>query len=116
MNDEAVQVLKEAMEPPSWWTNSARPTAREVARRLEELGYTVARASEVKATPRVAAEWDQAPRAGQAATTDEPEPLPSADAQRDPLSALMSDLERSVAAAHESNEQAGDASHRRESA
>ena len=116
MNDEAVQVLKEAMEPPSWWTNSARPTAREVARRLEELGYTVARASEVKASPRVAAERDQAPRPGQPAATGEPHLRRSADAQRDPLSALMSDLERSVAAVHESNDATGDASRHRESA
>lgn len=47
-NDEAVQVLKEAMESPAWWTNRAQPTAREVVRRLEEQGYTVARTSDVR--------------------------------------------------------------------
>jgi hypothetical protein len=47
-NDEAVQVLKEAMESPSWWTNRAQLSAREVVRRLEEQGFTVARTSDVR--------------------------------------------------------------------
>ena len=58
MNEEAVQVLKEAMESPDWWTNRARLTAREIVRRLEERGYTVAPEALVRSVPRAAAEWE----------------------------------------------------------
>ena len=57
MNEEAVQVLKEAMEAPAWWTNRGRLSAREVVRRLEELGYTVARSADVRAEPPQAARF-----------------------------------------------------------
>ena len=42
MNEHAVEALREAMEAPSWWTNRARLSAREVLERLEAQGYRVA--------------------------------------------------------------------------
>jgi hypothetical protein len=42
MNDQAVEALRDAMEPPTWWTNRARLSPREILDRLEEHGYTVA--------------------------------------------------------------------------
>lgn len=39
MNDQAVEALREAMEPPTWWTNRARLSAREVLERLQARGY-----------------------------------------------------------------------------
>jgi hypothetical protein len=77
MNEEAVQVLKEAMEAPAWWTNRGRLTAREVMRRLEELGYTVARSADVRSEPA------RASRSGV-------------------LAGLMADLESNIAAVHNS--------------
>ena len=77
MNEEAVQVLKEAMEAPEWWTNRGRLSAREVVRRLEELGYTVARSADVRAEP-------------------------ARSARPGVLAGLMADLESNIAAVHNS--------------
>ena len=42
MNEQALDALREAMEAPTWWTNRARLSPREIVDRLEEQGYTVA--------------------------------------------------------------------------
>jgi hypothetical protein len=129
MNEDAVQALKTALEPPDWWTNRARPTVREIVRRLQEQGYTVARESEVRTGPRVAQDWEGpvsslAPDAepasfgiaragstpvGTAATaTATPSPSLETDAaasqsaaDQQMLAALMADLESSMGAVRE---------------
>jgi hypothetical protein len=47
MNDQAVEALRDAMEPPTWWTNRARLSPREILDRLEEHGYTVAPVNQI---------------------------------------------------------------------
>ena len=108
-NEEAVQVLKEAMESPSWWTNRAGLTAREVVRRLEELGYTVARASDVRATP-IAPTASPAPVAGEPANSAvasqaEPDEAVAARAQDQArIASLMAEVESSINAAREARQ------------
>ena len=97
-NDEAVQVLKDAMESPTWWTNRAQLTAREVVRRLEENGYTVARAVDVRvsaapqAMPAPAA--DQRPASAEAAPESEAEVARAQDQAR--IASLMAEVESSM--------------------
>ena len=56
MNDQAVEALRDAMEPPTWWTNRARLSPREILDRLEEQGYTVAPVNQtVEASSRTSA-------------------------------------------------------------
>ena len=90
MNEDAVQALKEAMEPPSWWPNRARLKPREVLGRLEELGYTVAPRSEA--------------RAGGSADTSSASHASPQEGDGRGLTDLMADLETNVAAVKESRE------------
>jgi hypothetical protein len=62
------------MESPAWWTNRAQLTAREVVRRLEEQGYTVARTSDVRAgvTPSAQPGAQAAVAASRGATLPQP--------------------------------------------
>ena len=123
MNDEAVRILKDAMEPPSWWTNGARLSAREVAARLEEHGYALVRRSDAAAessaapatTPAldapVAVDASAAPAApGVPLATAAPEPAtdqPSPErADKDPLASLMASLEAAVAGVRKSQPRA----------
>jgi hypothetical protein len=99
-NDEAVQVLKEAMESPSWWTNRAQLSAREVVRRLEEQGFTVARTSEVRAgvTP-VASQANAAVQSRVNAVQQAPEPDEAAEARAQDqahIASLMAEVESSM--------------------
>jgi hypothetical protein len=98
-NDDAVQVLKDAMESPTWWTNRAQLTAREVVRRLEENGYTVARAVDVRvsaapqAMPGPAA--DQRLASAEAAPESEAEVAARAQDQAR-IASLMAEVESSM--------------------
>ena len=113
MNEESVRILKDAMEPPSWWTNGARLSAREVAARLEEHGYTIVRqadatAIESTAAPAapVATPASISPAAPVAAATAEPatgEASPSERAASDPLASLMANLEAAVEGVRQSH-------------
>jgi hypothetical protein len=127
-NEEAVQVLKEAMESPSWWTNRAGLTAREVVRRLEELGYTVARSSDVRVpvtaavTPITGAAGPGAVAAGAAGAAHAPAESDEAVAARAQdqarIATLMAEVESSISAAREAREGTGSplADEQRESA
>lgn len=123
MNDQAVEALRDAMEPPTWWTNRARLSPREILDRLEEHGYTVAPVNQIAdaSSQTSAAVNDQpvsetlwpemAARAEQLAAwearSDERleaapvlvEEAPPAEAERSGgLAGLMADLESKVAA------------------
>jgi hypothetical protein len=106
-NDEAVQVLKDAMESPTWWTNRAQLTAREVVRRLEENGYTVARAADVRvsaapqAMPAPAA--DQRPANAEAAPQSESEAV-AREQDQARIASLMAEVESSMNAARGARE------------
>jgi hypothetical protein len=98
-NDEAVQVLKDAMESPSWWTNRAQLTAREVVRRLEESGYTVARAADVRVS--AAPQPMPGPAADPRAASAEPSPEVEAEAvaraqDQARIASLMAEVESSM--------------------
>jgi hypothetical protein len=110
-NEEAVQVLKEAMESPSWWTNRAGLTAREVVRRLEELGYTVARSSDVRVSPAAiqstpaAVSGEPATIAAMAAHAPESDEVEAGRAQDQArIASLMAEVESSINAAREARE------------
>jgi hypothetical protein len=99
MNKHAVEALREAMEAPSWWTNRARLSAREVLERLEAQGYRLASITGSTALESVAAEPDgpdlRAPEdatAREAAAHDERAAPP-----RTGLSRLMGELDSRVA-------------------
>ena len=127
MNDQAVEALRDAMEPPTWWTNRARLSPREILDRLEEHGYTVAPVNQIAdASSQTSAALNEEPvsetlwpemaaRAEQLAAwearSDErleaatvpvdiaaPEPGPSESDRPGGLAGLMADLESKVAA------------------
>lgn len=98
-NEEAVQVLKDAMASPSWWTNRAQLTAREVVRRLEENGYTVARTADVRisAAPASQAGAVTDPRSLSAEPTPESDVEVAARAQDQArIASLMAEVESSM--------------------
>ena len=81
MKDDAVEILKEAMAPPEWWSNSARLTPSAIVDHLAERGYVIAPAVSGDAGAASA----QAPAAGGSSQLD----------------GLMSDLEANVSAARQ---------------
>jgi hypothetical protein len=106
-NDEAVQVLKDAMESPSWWTNRAQLTAREVVRRLEENGYTVARAADVRTS--ATAKPMPGPAVDQRFVSPELSPELEAEAvarsqDQAAIASLMAEVESSMNAVRETRE------------
>jgi hypothetical protein len=125
MNDQAVEALREAMEAPSWWTNRAHLSAREVLERLEDQGFTVTRTAagttngalpvaESAAPPKLwepeaaaapaAPLWSPGDASAASATADAPaESAGGAQtpARRGLLGGLMADLESRVTAARE---------------
>jgi hypothetical protein len=98
MNEHAVEALREAMEAPSWWTNRARLSAREVLERLEAQGYRVApiegsTAARPDEPDLHAAEEAAAREAAATAATEE------AASPRTGLSRFMGDLDARVTSA-----------------
>jgi hypothetical protein len=108
MNEHAVEALREAMEAPSWWTNRARLSAREVLERLEAQGYQVAPIEGSSAArpgePDLRAAEEAAAR--EAAATAAASATDEADPPRSSLSRFMGDLDARVTSARRDAEAA----------
>lgn len=109
MNEQAVEALREAMEPPTWWTNRARLSPREVLERLEAQGYRLVPIGGEKGRDVAPAE-----RAGTALNPAE-EAAGEASASPPPggLGRLMTELDSRVSGTRQRSDETADEAARR---